>query len=391
MPLLLRSQADGREIDVLYGVPFAPPALARIADLNRVLQSQAAEARHSERSPISVLIDHPRHLDLMLERGRDGRGQIMNMGIFIKIDTGYHRAGVAVDSQTLRQILDKCPHELMGDCPFRLRGFYSHLGHSYGFSTPAESIEGLMTEIRAVRQLAIPNRKDTPFILSVGATPTVTSAQNLLALSDQADEMRHWNELYNDLKEKNCELELHAGVYPLLDMQQVATGARPSTKSQSNIPATLSTNDIAIRILVEVASVYEERTNKEALITAGSLALGREPCKSYPGWGVVAPWRASGSSQVDMGGHGEQFYDPAGDRSGWIVGRVSQEHGLLTLEAGSEAGTKEIERLKIGDKLLIWPNHACIAAAAYGWYYVVDSESDDKELVRDVWVRWRGW
>jgi D-serine deaminase-like pyridoxal phosphate-dependent protein len=51
----------------------------------------------------------------------------------------------------------------------------------------------------------------------------------------------------------------------------------------------LSHNDIAIRILADVVSRYERDGKHEALVAAGTLALGREPCKSYPGWGVIAP------------------------------------------------------------------------------------------------------
>jgi D-serine deaminase-like pyridoxal phosphate-dependent protein len=40
----------------------------------------------------------------------------------------------------------------------------------------------------------------------------------------------------------------------------------------------------------------------------------------------------------------------------------------------------------------IWPNHACIAGAGYGWYLVVDSEREGNEdEIVDVWVRCRGW
>jgi hypothetical protein len=56
-------------------------------------------------------------------------------------------------------------------------------------------------------------------------------------------------------------------------------------------------SSVAITVLAEIASLYPPRgksSSPEALLTAGSLALGREPCKAYPGWGIVSPWnRAS--------------------------------------------------------------------------------------------------
>jgi len=99
--------------------------------------------------------------------------------------------------------------------------------------------------------------------------------------------------------------------------------------------------------------------------------------RRYPGWGVVSPWPQS------SGPH----YDPEGTRTGWIVGRISQEHGVLTWEGPTE----HVRQLEIGEKLLVWPNHACIAGVNVGWYLVVDSDTGDPETVVDVWVRWRGW
>lgn len=133
----------------------------------------------------------------------------------------------------------------------------------------------------------------------------------------------------------------------------------------------ISTQDIALTILTEVTSVYSGRETPEALIAAGSLALGREPCKSYTGWGVVSGWGKPAKS------------------SGWIVGRISQEHGMLTKAPGAISQCE----LQVGDKVRIWPNHACIAGAGYGWYFIVDSSllEDQRDKVVDVWIRWRGW
>ncbi len=70
--------------------------------------------------------------------------------------------------------------------------------------------------------------------------------------------------------------------------------------------ALLGADDVALSILAEVASLYPGRGvggADEALVNAGSLALGREPCgdmgsppgQDYSGWGVVTPWRVDGS------------------------------------------------------------------------------------------------
>lgn len=165
------------------------------------------------------------------------------------------------------------------------------------------------------------NARLRPLILSVGATPTATSIQNIIGASAHSSSS-HQKTL--DLKscieriKKKYEIEVHAGVYPILDLQQLATRASPSASvgsaptvdaSPSASSQSVSTADLGLTILAEVVSLYSERGSSEALVAAGSLALGREPCKSYSGWGVVSPWsRSSGIG---------------GSPSGWIVGRIS--------------------------------------------------------------------
>ena len=85
-----------------------------------------------------------------------------------------------------------------------------------------------------------------------------------------------------------------------------------------------------------------------------------------------------------------QPHGRAGD-SGWIVNRVSQEHGIL--RRSSPETPSSAPDLRLGQKVKIWPNHACIAGAGFDWYYVVDSSlpEEEKDVIVDIWLRWRGW
>jgi D-serine deaminase-like pyridoxal phosphate-dependent protein len=261
---------------------------------------------------------------------------------------------------------------------FKVIGLYSHLGHSYGFSTPSEALSGLHKEFSdlevASKEILQHLPSDTNLTFSVGATPTATAAQSVIAV-DKSPEAERLQKYITALQQtKKFHLELHAGVYPVLDCQQLATHARSFG---------LSYNDIGLRMLVEVASLYPSRAKPEALIAAGSLVLGREPCKNYPGWGIVSPWKTSAStSSLES----SPVYDEK-SKTGWIVGSVSQEHGILSWE-GPQISMRE---LNIGDKLLIWPNHACVAGVGFGWYLIVDSDEEDADLIKDIWVRCRGW
>lgn len=304
----------------------------------------------------------------------------ISIGVFIKIDTGYHRAGIKTSSPNFKSLVDGVlakDASKGGKGAVLLKGFYSHFGHSYAGNSEADAAAGLIEELLGLETAseAVPEDKRSGLVLSIGATPTATAAQNMLSsASPRVDEFQA---VLSRLKE-HFAVELHAGVYPLLDCQQVATHARPAEGEAREGFQPLNKDSIAIRMLVEVTSAYSEREKPEALVSAGSLAMGREPCKSYPGWGIVAG--SLGNSKTSS------VYDERGDKTGWIVGRISQEHGILTWEGDSS----KCNELTIGDKVEVWPNHACVAGAGFGWYLIVDSEQGGDKVV-DVWPRWRGW
>ena len=354
---------------ILYGVPVPQSSIPRLIHLATQL---------SHRS-VHVLIDNldgftKFHECLSLSP------EAVELGVFIKIDTGYERAGVKTSSPAFPALVQSIVAKTQepGSKCF-LKGFYSHFGHSYGGSSEDDAAMGLNEELVGLETAikAVPGDFTGKLVLSVGATPTATAAQNMLVSSSpRVDEFK---QVLARLQREHT-VELHAGVYPLLDCQQVATHARPAMTSGEATSAfqPLSKSNVGVRMLVEVTSVYNERGKPEALVSAGSLAMGREPCKSYPGWGIVT--RDLGNSSA------KHIYDEREGRTGWIVGRISQEHGILTWEGERS----ECNELSIGDKVMVWPNHACMAGAGFGWYLVVDSDTDGETVV-DVWARWRGW
>lgn len=139
----------------------------------------------------------------------------------------------------------------------------------------------------------------------------------------------------------------HAGCYCMCDLQQLATSL-------------ISESDVAIFVLARVVSTYPHRN--EAMCDAGALAVSKDT-GPFAGFGhVVSPPHARG----------------------WDLGRISQEHGTLIHRPGEE----DVGDLKIGDRVRIIPQHACLTCASYSWIYVVE---DGGEEVVDVWVPWKGW
>ncbi|KAM0079175.1 hypothetical protein ACKRZS_009045 [Fusarium odoratissimum] len=205
-------------------------------------------------------------------------------------------------------------------------GFYCHAGHSYGGRSRDEAEKTLNIEVSSVLAAAKLLPSDRQLVISVGSTPTAHVVESLKASMPE-----------------NIKLELHAGNFPCNDLQQVSTGLVTETQQSVSVAA-------------EVCSVYPQRN--EALVNAGVIALSRE-ASAFSGFGRVV-----GS--------------PA-----WGVVRLSQEHGIL----GTSEGRKVDEDFKVGQKVQLWCNHACIAAAAFYVYYVVDEQG----IVRDTWIPWKGW
>lgn len=351
---------------------------------------------------LTVMVDHPSQVRLINNHLLDSEKRL---NVFIKIDTGYHRAGVLPDSPDCEALISAVlESERTGHC--YLHGLYSHASHSYNGQNKPDAMAVLAQEFEGLHRVASKrlSGRAKPLVLSVGATPTATAIQNPgleSATAKDDEETTKLREMMASMKSEGFALEVHAGVYPTLDLQQLATHARD--------PTLMTHDDIALTILAEVVSLYPQRGangTTEALITAGSLAIGREPVqggREYGGWGIMSPWRSSmdlaeaeekGIKLPEYPVPGPDF--PRGFK-GWEVGRISQEHGILVWR-----GKKEDEvPLRIGQKIRIWPNHACIAGAGFDHYAVIDGDQQGHspstehtpmtEVVVDVWPRIRGW
>ncbi|TGO49145.1 hypothetical protein BCON_0219g00040 [Botryotinia convoluta] len=364
-PLLLKYKSEGRAVNILYSFPLTSGVVDRLSKVSTALGPNG----------ISLMIDHPSQL-----RSVAAIHEKTNIPplVFIKIDMGGHRAGVIPGTETCSQLISSVITLAKRNVCI-LHGLYSHAGHSYSSNSQTAALDYLRQEFEALlitsEEVHSVAATKLPLVLSVGATPTSSAIRNLHLSSTSSEGLNEISALkatMGAIRDVGCEIEIHAGVYPMLDMQQLATHALPEDL--------LSWSSVAITILAEIASLYPPRgtsDSPEALITAGSLALGREPCKAYPGWGILSPWNRTSFALPNTGPEGY---------SGWQISRISQEHGILT-----NPGKNDSE-LSIGQKVRVWPNHACIAGAGYGWYLIVDESRTGKEdEIIDVWVRWRGW
>ncbi|WKT48151.1 D-serine dehydratase-like domain [Fusarium oxysporum f. sp. vasinfectum] len=351
LPLLKEYKDAGRRLDILYGLPLPRSQISRLAALGSELGQGS----------MSVLIDHPSQLESVKAFSQHAK---FPARVFLK--NGLIEALAELEAHGEAELL----------------GLYSHSSLSYKDSTPEQAMANLEGEIRgcldAVNAHAHLFAKDKELVISVGASPQVTAVENLVTaqgdLSPAAESLRKSIHAVTTGKPGGLQtkLELHAGVYSILDMQQVSTNSRRELGSFED--------EIAISIIAEVCSVYndKERSQPEALVAVGCLGLGREPCAAYPGWGVI-----SQSSYKVESYRGRRL----------IIDRISQEHSIAAWEhaEGEDASTLPPVPLEVGQDVVIFPNHACVAGALYGWYLVVDSSKGDATKIVDVWVRASGW
>jgi D-serine deaminase-like pyridoxal phosphate-dependent protein len=246
---------------------------------------------------------------------------------WIEIDSGEHRTGLEPDDPRLTEIA-----EILRCSPARLAGVATHGGHSYG-ARDAGSIAAIADQERlAVVEAAGRLRKagfDVPAV-SAGSTPTAMHMRSAEGLT-----------------------EIRAGVYMAGDLFQVGIGAHEVA-------------DIAASVVATVISHKPERN--QIVVDAGGLALSKDrSTAALPehdmGYGLV----------VDLEGQ------PAFGRL--TVGGVHQEHGEIQ-------GTEPLpfDRLPIGSRVRILPNHACMTVAAHDRYLVTDGA-----VVRGEWEKVGGW
>ncbi|KAH8682154.1 putative serine dehydratase domain-containing protein [Xylariales sp. PMI_506] len=397
LPLLKEYRENSRLVNVLFSFPIYASCVDRLAAVSAQLGPNG----------LTVMVDHPDQLKHLTSlASKSGNPPL----VFLKINVGSNRAGVIPDSPECLRIIDQLSvSEAVGSCVFL--GVYAHASQSYETREDWQALDFLGLEFDSLWRVARAIRRERPnkaLVLSVGATPTVTALQHpdlgdpttppaslpsspTPAPGPSADRaaqssVARLTELIRNLKRENFTLEVHAGVYPTLDIQQLAAHSRDAKF--------LNSNAIAISVLTEVCSLYSRRgpgDTTEALVNAGTLALGREPCadksepesggpRHYGGWGLVSPWNCERQPVPGPG-------FPA-EHGGWQVGKLTQEHGILRWvgESYDEVG------LYVGQRLRIWPNHACITGAGHGWYLIVDSRNKGREdEIVDVWPRWSGW
>lgn len=232
---------DRRFSDILLGMPLC---ISKIAPLLRL--------HITSNSKLHVLIDHSHTLTTLLEafkvyKENEGAffGSLQPLGVFIKIDCGYHRVGL--DPMTQMGEIEHLVATILGQG----KSWLSFLTKR-GFPLP---------------------------IVSIGATPSCSVLLQSQVLDVAREEGEKYRSLLRLLLQRDVPWELHPGNYSLYDVMQLRIGA-------------CGVNEIACSVASRVLSVYPAQ--KQLIVDAGGAALSKDSI-AHEGnvndlirWGIIA-------------------------------------------------------------------------------------------------------
>lgn len=216
-------------------------------------------------------------------------------GVFLKVDVGLHRVGVAADSEELVRL----GRDVLATPALRFVGLLSHAGHAYAAAGAAEVRRIAREEARllALARERLESAGVTVKEVSVGSTPTVLASDCYEGIT----EVRPGNYVFMDRTPVRLEL---------VGLDRVAL---------SVVATIISTN------------------NDYLIIDAGSKVLssdlGPHGTGSADGFGLACP--------MDHYRHADAAVP---------IAKLSEEHGFIPRSAAFG---------HIGDKVRIIPNHAC--------------------------------
>ena len=298
--------------DITWALPLIPDHIERILEL-------------SGKATIRVVIDSPEMFDRLNAIERVGSERFH---VWLKVDCGYHRAGVDPKSQLAEQLVQS----LNESKNVVFDGILTHSGHSYDSHNRADILVVAEQERSVMVEFAERMRTKGYKIpmVSIGSTPAMSVTENLDGIN-----------------------EIRPGNYAFYDYTQVMLGS-------------CGVGDCALTVLSSVIS--HQPGASHFIIDAGALALSKDPGPLHI------------SNDMDMGIVYED-YDRKRLQAHVHVKTLSQEHGKVLISEESNLRG----HYKVGDKVRILEHHSCLTAANFDYYYVVKGYE-----VVDKWKILRG-
>jgi len=273
--------------DLTWAFPLDP---SHVAHVQRVAQAGAT---------VRVILD-----DLDTAKALAGSG----LHVWLKVDCGYHRAGVDPSSRHGLEVA----RELGAERGLVFDGILSHSGHAYHTRNRDEAAQIAEQERQVMVWFAELLRKDGLSVpsVSVGSTPAMTAAKSLTGVT-----------------------EARPGNYIFYDRTMVLIGS-------------CEPEDVAVRVLATVVS--HQPGASHFVVDAGALSLSKDLGPTHLGL--------------------EPAFGAVKDHPELTVASVSQEHGMIRAAAPAAIEGK----FKVGQQIEIIPNHSCLTEAHFDEYVVIE-------------------
>lgn len=236
----------------------------------------------------------------------------VEISVFLKVDSGYHRCGVAPNSEeaiTIPRFISDATH-------LKFAGILTHAGHSYHARSKEELKRIARDERDIMAELAERLRAeglDVPTV-SIGSTPTIKHVDHLEGID-----------------------EVRPGNYVFFDAYQAALGS-------------CQIEDCALTVLTAIT--HRSFDQRKVIVDAGAIALSKDR-------GPVEFDAACGYGRVlDLNGHEMNLR----------VESLSQEHGVIPVPDDAI-----LAKLSVGTRLRILANHSCLAAAQHTHFNILEA------------------
>lgn len=294
--------------------------------------------RMMERARISFCVDTLEGARLasayFSEHGREAE-------VLVEVDCGYGRCGVHWERPESVQFF-KQVSELPG---LRVKGILTHAGHSYdGPRSSQETRQETSGETNEEALVRVSNEErdnmlafaarlaevglahpDSGFEISVGSTPSMRFFENRKAGGFRITEIRPGNYVFND-------------------RIQVALGVATWQQCALTVMTTV------------ISHHYNADASERLFLDAGKKVFTSDVAKGMDGFGSIL--------------YNPRTMDPLPHAR---ITALSEEHGWIHVHGGAT--------LKVGDRVRVVPNHACVVVNTQRNLYV----AEDGEIV-DTWT-----
>jgi D-serine deaminase-like pyridoxal phosphate-dependent protein len=290
-PRIASEQLRRGAVGLTCATPFEAEVMSDVCDDILVAYPPVGRARASrlaalpETVRLTVALDSIESIDAIAAAARDADRSI---GVYVELDLGMHRVGVPRTADAIA-----LAREVASRGPLVFEGMAFYPGH---VREPVDQQASRLEELSASLQAALREFERaglTPPVVSGGSTPTLWHTHEIAGVT-----------------------EFRPGTYVYNDRTTAAIGA-------------CTWDDCALTVL---ATVVSTAVPGQAVIDAGTKALGREPMRGVDtadGFGCLL------------------------GRTDVVVKSMSEEHGILDL-------SNTTWRPAVGEQVRVIPNHVCI-------------------------------